>query len=86
MNIQYDNKQRETTQISLLISEEEKQVKLIADDIRKTNRRISEIQKEKEQTRSAVMLLRKHIDQLKNKINLEVVYVYISLLNRRSLC
>jgi hypothetical protein len=77
MNTQYDYSQKETTQVAILISEEEKQVKLITDDIRKTNRKISEIQKEKEQTRSAILLLRKHIDQLKNKINIEVGFVYI---------
>ena len=86
MNIQYDNKQKETTQIGLLVSEEEKQIKLIADDIRKTNKRISEVQKEKEQTRSAIMLLKKHIEQLKNKINIEVNISHISLLSQKNLC
>ena len=86
MNIQYDNKQKETTQIGLLVSEEEKQIKLIADDIRKTNKRISEVQKEKEQTRSAIMLLKKHIEQLKNKINIEVNISHISLLSQKNSC
>jgi hypothetical protein len=46
MNIQCDNNQKETRQLGLLISKEEKQVKLIQDDIRKANWKISEIQKE----------------------------------------
>ena len=71
MNNQYSNKLKESNILSNLMFEEENNFNMIKDNIRKFNKKITDIEKEKESFRNGIMLLKKHITVLNEKIKNE---------------
>src|SRR5690348_11325023 len=71
MNEGYGVRNHETKVIAQLIAEEERDINLLKEEIRKFNKRNSDIEREKESYRTGINLLKKHIEVLTEKIRNE---------------